>query len=244
MAENLDNQILKPKVVLGVAAHPDDLEFGIAGSIARWVKEGADAYYLILTNGNKGSSDRTLSPDKLKEMRADEQRKAGKVLGLKDVFFLDFEDGLLMVNPELKKEIVRVIRKVRPDVVLTMDPTVLYSLNRGFVNHTDHRAAGHATIDAVFPLARDHLSFPDLLNKEGLEPHKVSTLLLTNFDHQNFYVDISRYMDIKLRALAKHDSQIPDFQAAEARIKQWGSSLGSKIGAKFAEGFVRLDLPQ
>jgi LmbE family N-acetylglucosaminyl deacetylase len=247
MAEKVDGpayQPLKPKVVLCVAAHPDDLEFGSAGSIAKWVSEGAEAYYLILTNGNKGSSDRSLTPDQLKQTRDNEQRKAGKVLGLKDVFFLDYEDGLLMVNPDLKKEIVRVIRRVKPDVVITMDPTMVYSIKRGFVNHTDHRAAGQATIDAVFPLARDHLSFPDLLTNEGLEPHKTATLLLTNFDNQNFFVDISDYLDQKLKALAEHGSQIPDFSAAKERITEWAAIAGGKVGAKYAEGFVRLELPR
>ncbi|HUC87982.1 MAG TPA: PIG-L deacetylase family protein [Candidatus Binatia bacterium] len=233
---------LHPKVVLAVAAHPDDLEYGIAGSIATWVKEGAEAYYLILTNGNKGSEDRSLSCNQLRDIRRAEQEAAGKVLGLKQVFFADYDDGLLTVSPEVKRDIVRVIRRVKPDVVLTMDPTMVYS-EAGFINHTDHRAAGQSTIDAVFPLARDHLSFPELLKDEGLEPHKVKTLLLTNFDKQNFYVDISKSLDAKLKALAEHKSQIPDWNAAETRVHNWAELVGGKAGVTYAEGFVRIDPP-
>lgn len=246
MAEDIKRfggEALKPRVVLGVAAHPDDFEFGIAGTIAKWVKEGCDAYYLILTNGNKGSSDRDLSPKEIQKVRQDEQRAAGQVLGVKDVFFYDYEDGILMVSPELKRDIVRIIRKVKPDVVITMDPTAVYSLRRGMVNHSDHRAAGQATIDAVYPLARDHLSFPELLNDESLEPHQVATLLLTNLENQNYYVDISNEFDTKLKALSMHKSQIPDLSLAETRISASGSEFGAKVGAKYAEGYIRIDLP-
>ena len=149
---------------------------------------------------------------------------------------------MLTVSPEVKKDIVRVIRQVKPEVVLTMDPTVVYSAGRGFINHTDHRAAGQSTIDAVFPLARDYLSFPDLLSQEGLEPHKVSTLLLTNFDRHNFYVDISSTIDTKLRALAMHSSQIPNMAEAEKWVKLMATRIGKGAGLSFAEAFIRLDI--
>lgn len=243
MANEKTAQPLHPKVVLGVAAHPDDLEYGIAGSIARWISEGAEAYYLILTNGNKGSEDRNLTSDQLKALRREEQESAGMVLGLKKVFFQDYEDGLLQISPDVKRDIVRVIRQVKPDVVLTMDPTFFYSEN-GFINHTDHRAAGQSTLDAVFPLARDYLSFPELLRDEGLEPHKVSTLLLINFDKHNFYVDISKFIDIKLKALAEHKSQIADWDAVEKRLRNMLEQNGGKAGLTYAEAFIRLDLPE
>jgi LmbE family N-acetylglucosaminyl deacetylase len=244
MAQDLDiiKDDLKPTVALGVAAHPDDLEFGIAGTVAKWVKEGTAVYYLILTNGNKGSADRTLTPDQLRDARREEQRAAAKVLGVRDVFFCDYDDGMLTVSPDVKRDVVRIIRKVKPEVVLTMDPTVVYSLARGFVNHTDHRAAGQSTIDAVFPLARDHLSFPELLEKEGLEPHKVKTLLLTNFDRHNFYVDISSTMDTKLRALEQHASQISNMADAEKWVRLMGENIGKEAGLSSAEAFMRLDI--
>ncbi len=244
MAEDLEiiKTELKPGVALGIAAHPDDLEFGIAGTVAKWVSQGTVVYYLILTNGNKGSADRTLTADQLRDIRQEEQKAAAKELGVKRVFFCDYDDGMLTVSPEVKKDIVRVIRQVKPEVVLTIDPTVVYSLVRGFINHTDHRAAGQSTIDAVFPLARDYLSFPDLLSQEGLEPHKVSTLLLTNFDRHNFYVDISSTIDTKLRALAMHSSQIPNMAEAEKWVKLMATRIGKGAGLSFAEAFIRLDI--
>lgn len=182
---------LKPKSVLAVAAHPDDLEFGFAGSAAKWASEGASVYYLILTNGNKGSEDRSLTSDQLRDIRRDEQRAAAKILGVKQVFFCDYEDGLLEVTPEVKRDVARIIRQTKPEVVYCMDPTMVYALNGFGINHSDHRAGGQATLDAVFPLARDHLSFPELLTEEKLEPWKVKTILMANFENQNFYVDIS-----------------------------------------------------
>jgi len=232
-------QPLQPTVVLAVAAHPDDLEFGVAGTVASFIAGGADVYYYILTNANKGSDDRSITPDQLRDIRRDEQREACRILGVKDVFFSDYEDGLLEVTPALKCDIVRVIRQVRPEVVLTMDPTEVYSVSLGMVNHTDHRAAGLATLDAVYPLARDHLSFPELCDAEKLEPHKVKTLLMTNFEKQNFYVDITPHIDTKLQALAAHKSQVGD--AAFEHVRRRAESAGRHTGTQYAEGFIRLD---
>jgi LmbE family N-acetylglucosaminyl deacetylase len=232
---------LNPKVVLGVVAHPDDLEFGMAGTVAKYIAEGAKGYYFILTNANKGSSDRSIQPDELRDLRRAEQRAAGEILGLSNVFFGDYDDGCLQVTMDVKRDIARVIRSVKPDVVLTMDPTMTYNVERGFINHPDHRAAGQATLDAVYPLARDHLSFPELL-EEGLEPHKVATVLLAHFGQENFYVDISGHIDTKLRALGAHASQLPDPEAAFSLVRSWATRLGAKVGAPYAEGFVRIDI--
>ncbi|MEI8187700.1 MAG: PIG-L deacetylase family protein [Candidatus Saccharibacteria bacterium] len=233
---------LKPKIVLGIAAHPDDLEFSIAGSIAKWTSEGTKAYYLILTDGSKGTEDRNAIPKEMTELRRQEQRDAGKIIGLSDVFFEDFEDGTLENSLELKKAICRIIRKVKPDVVLCMDPTFIYSADRGMINHTDHRAGAMATLDSVYPLARDHLSFPELLTEEKLEPHKVKTLLMTNFENHNFGVDVSAQVETKLKALAAHRSQIPDLEQRSNMLKQWMANTGSKYGCSYAEAFVRLDM--
>ncbi len=232
---------LKPKIVLGVAAHPDDLDFGASASMARFAADGADVYYLILTDGGKGSSDRNISTSQLIQIRRQEQRQALKTINGKGVTFLDYPDSELEITLNLKKDIVREIRKIKPDVVITNDPTVIYSKTRGFINHTDHRAAGQATIDAVFPLARDHLAFPDLL-LEGLEPHKVSTLLLTNFEEQNFFVNVSDTLDKKWQALAAHASQISDMEAVKTRFTAIAAAAGNECGYHYAEGFIRLDL--
>lgn len=232
---------LKPKIVLGVAAHPDDLEFGAAGSMAKFIADGAQGYYCILTNANKGSEDRAITLDQLRDTRREEQRQAGKILGLTDVFFGDYDDGCLGCDLDLKRDITRVIRTVRPDVVITMDPSLLYSAERGIINHPDHRAAGQAVLDAVYPLARDHLSFPELL-EQGLEPHKTATLLLINFDTQNYRVDISDHLDTKLKALGAHASQLSNPEASFDMVRKWAEQTGGKIGARYAEGFVRIDI--
>ena len=224
-------------IVLGVAAHPDDLDFGASGSFAKWSMEGASCYYLICTDGSKGSEDPGMTERKLVRIRKDEQRAAGKVIGLKDVFFLKHRDTQLVADLTLKREIVRYIRKIRPDVVVTMDPTLVYS-KRGFVNHTDHRAAGQAAMDAVYPMARDRLTFREL-EKEGLKPHKVKTLYLINFDNRSEYVDISKTMDTKVKALACHKSQISGDSLRW--VRQMGKLVGKEKGYGYAEAFVKLE---
>lgn len=232
---------LKPKVVLGVAAHPDDLDFGASGTFATWAAAGAKIYYLILTDGSKGSSDRHLSSVDLIKIRQKEQKTAAKILGVKDVFFLAYEDGCLMCDLDVKQDIVRAIRQTKPDVVITMDPSMLYSAKRGFINHPDHRAAGQATLDAVFPLARDHLSFPKLLD-EGLEPHSTPTVLLINFEKYNYSVDISTSIDKKMEALAAHKSQMSDFEATQNMMREVAAEVGKQGGKAYAESFVRIDI--
>ncbi len=224
--------------VLGVAAHPDDLDFGASGTFAKWAEEGAECYYLICTNGCKGSDDPKMTESKLIKIRRAEQIAAGKVIGLKGVFFLNHNDTELVSDIGLKREIVRHIRRLRPDAVVTMDPTFVYSKN-GFINHTDHRAAGQATIDAVFPLSRDRLTFREL-EKEGLWPHKVKTLYLINFGSGGEIIDISGTIKTKLNALKCHKSQISPM------VGKWilkrAALAGRKKGHKFAESFIKLDL--
>jgi len=229
---------VKNKVVLCVAAHPDDLDFGASGTVAKWAKQGAACYYLICTNGCKGSDDLTMTEAKLIKIRRQEQIAAGKILGLKEVFFLNHNDTELIVDLNLKREIVYYIRKLKPEIVITMDPTVIYS-SFGFINHTDHRAAGQATIDAVFPLSRDRLTFPEQI-REGLMPHKVKTLYLTNFDKSTEIINISDTIELKLKALKEHKSQIGE--AAITMVKGWAKQLGKKHGYPFAEGFIKLNL--
>jgi LmbE family N-acetylglucosaminyl deacetylase len=223
-------------------AHPDDLDFGASGTIAAWTARGAEAYYLILTNGNKGSADLSADPAALTAVRREEQRAAAKICGVRDVFFLDYDDGLLTVSMDVKRDITRVIRQVRPDTVITMDPGMLYDTRRGFINHPDHRAAGQATLDAVYPLARDHLSFPELYKVEKLEPHNVATVMLINFQNNNCFVDITGTMDTKIKALAAHDSQIPDLDATEKMMRSVAATIGADCGVKYAEGFIRIDV--
>ncbi|GAC1386442.1 MAG: PIG-L family deacetylase [Candidatus Saccharimonadales bacterium] len=232
---------LQPKVVLGVAAHPDDLDYGAAGAMAAFANDGAAVHYLILTDGSKGSDKIDVTPDELIKIRQAEQRAAVKAIGGRSVEFLAYPDGELEVTMLLKQDIVRTIRTLKPDVVVTMDPGMLYSARRGFINHPDHRAAGQATLDAVFPLARDHLTFPHLY-ADGYQPHKTKTILLINFDEGNFAVDIGGTLPTKIAALRAHASQIGDPIAIEKLVTSWAESAGQAAGYTLAESFIRIDV--
>jgi LmbE family N-acetylglucosaminyl deacetylase len=232
---------LKPKTVLGIAAHPDDLDFTAAGTMALFSNQGAKLYYLILTDGSKGSDNLNAISKELVKVRENEQRQAAKAVGTADIKFLGYPDGALQVTLDLKKEIVKVIRSVKPDVVITMDPSMLYSAERGYINHPDHRAAGQAALDAVFPLARDHLTFPELF-KEGYKPHKTKTILLSNFEHTNYYVDITTTFKQKIAALEAHVSQFEDIESIKTLIKNISRTTGKVAGFKMAEAFVRIDI--
>lgn len=233
---------MQGKVILGISAHPDDLEFGCAGTFAKWIQEGATGYYLIVTDGTKGSENRDISSHDLKKIRYQEQEAAASVLGVTKAFFLDYIDGELENNLILSQKIVRIIRQVRPDIVITMDPSFIYDEKRGFINHSDHRAAGQAALDAIYPFARNARTFPDLVDKEHLQPHIVREILLVNFQKNNFFVDISDTINIKLEALAKHASQRGGSKEIQAMIKNVNKTLGQNIDAEYAEGFLRINL--
>ena len=231
---------LKPRVVLGIAAHPDDLDVGAGGTMAYFAQQGADVHYLILTDGSKGSDDPTMTSTNLIAIREAEQQQALKSIGGKTITFLHYPDGELEVTMKLKKEIVKTIRTLKPDVIITMDPTVIYSLSKGIINHPDHRAAGQATLDAVFPLARDRLTFPELY-AAGYEPHKTTTILLVNFDTSNFAVDITDTFDKKMLALKAHTSQFGDLDGS-TWTRDMAKEQGQKAGYDLAEAFIRIDI--
>ena len=233
---------MKKKVVLAVGAHPDDMDFGASGTIAKFAEEGADTYYLICTDGSRGSSDPNMTHKKLAVIRKKEQENAGKILGLKNVFFLNHTDTQLVSDLALKEDIVRIIRTVKPNIVITMDPTFFYSTEFGFVNHTDHRAAALSTMDACFPLARDRLTF---LNheKEGLKPHRVEELWLVSFGKVEHLVDISKTFKKKIKALELHKSQFEDLKKIEKMMTGRAKMLGKTKKYKFAESFVRIKMP-
>lgn len=235
----------KPRRVLAVGAHPDDIDIGSSGSVAKWIKNGGQVYYLVLTDGSKGSEDRRISHQDLVKIRKSEQQKAADILGVKKVFFLDFVDGELENTHQLRKEIVRVIRQVKPTTVICFDPTFVYDDNRQFINHPDHRVAGQATLDAVFPFARNVRTYPDLL-EQGLEPHVVEEVLLVNFSKLNFFVDISETIDLKMKAIACHTSQFIDIEKFLERIKFFNHAAGKKAQPKadYAEAFFRIILRQ
>lgn len=238
---------MENRVVLAVSAHPDDMDFTASGTIAKLVKDGWEAYYLVCTDGSRGSRQHSRTHQELAQIRQDEQRNAGKEIGLKDMFFLDHEDTQLMCDPSFKEEIVRVIRTVKPQVVITMDPTFYFASaspwnpDESFVNHTDHRAAGLATMDAVFPLARDRSSFPEH-EQEGLQTHTVRELWFTSFGKKEYVVDISDTFEKKLKAILSHKSQIDDPQKVEKQVSAHAAYFAKGEEFDQAESFIRLVL--
>ena len=221
--------------VLVVMAHPDDAEFGAAGTIARWANEGRQVTYLILTDGNRGSSDPAMTSERLAQIRHAEQRAAAKSLGVNDVFFLGYDDGSLQPTLDLRRQITRWIRRCRPDVIVAPDPTRRWTGQR-YINHPDHRAAGDATLDAIIPGSDTRLVFPELL-EEGLEPHEVKELYLTGSNEPDIWVDITQTIDRKVAALREHKSQVGDWDGLEDTIKQRAAEMGKTQALQFAEGF-------
>lgn len=238
---------MQRKTILAVGAHPDDIDFGAAGTIAKWAEEGAAVYYLVCTDGSRGSADPAMTHRKLAAIRKKEQVAAATILGVKEVFFLDFVDTQLVSDLALKERIVWYIRKYRPQIVVTMDPTFFYAVDpsktgKSVINHTDHRAVGLATMDAVFPLARDRLTFPEH-EKQGLAPHKVSALYFISMTQKQFVVDITATIEKKLKAIAAHQSQYDDFPTIKERMEKRALQFAKEEEFTFAESFVRLTIP-
>ncbi len=225
--------------ILVVTAHPDDPEFAAGGTVAKLVKEGREVTYVIVTNGNKGSGDRTIAPPLLAEIREEEQRNAARVLGVKHVEFLGYEDGEVEDTRQLRRDVTRQIRRWRPDLIITQNPSRTYHNFHGW--HRDHRITGGVVLDCVYPLARDHLSFPELLPE--YEPHAVREVYLIQWDQPQLVVDITDVMDLKLKAITCHASQVGDFKAVEGRMRARGVALGKAKGYALAEGFDPIVLP-
>lgn len=230
-----------PERAMFICAHPDDLEFGVAGTAARWAARGAEVVYVILTDGNAGSHELGMTREKLAEMRRVEQREAARLCGVKECFFLGYDDGLLTNSLELRKQLVRMIREFRPNVVGCMDPTNFFPSDN-YINHPDHRAAATAAIDAVFPAAEMPLLYPDL-DAEGLKGHKPNYVYIyfTQDSHVNHYVDITDTIDVKVQSLLAHKSQMGDWDPTE-RIRTWAKETGAKVGFKYAERYRRITL--
>jgi LmbE family N-acetylglucosaminyl deacetylase len=223
--------------VMVVTPHPDDAEYGVAGTVARWTGEGKSVIYVVCTNGDKGSNDPNMKPEELVKIREQEQRAAAKLLGVREVIFLHHPDQSLEDTPEFRKEIVRLIRMYRPDIVVTADPY------RRYIWHRDHRITGQVTLDAVFPYARDHLAYPDLL-KQGLQPHKVSEVWLWATEDPNYRSNITDTFDTKIAALRCHKSQIEDNLPPdwEERLKQWFRDMAEGEDFELAEAFHRVEV--
>ena len=222
--------------VMVVTPHPDDAEIGAGGTIASWVRQGHEVIYVVCTNGDKGSSDPNMTSERLAQIRQQEQREAAKILGVSEVIFLGYPDGVLEDTPAFRGELVRLIRKHHPDVVMTTDPY------RRYLWHRDHRITGRVTLDAIFPYARDHLSYPEHI-AQGLAPHKVKEIYLWGSDEPDTYIDISETFDIKLAALSCHASQVGQHaEILKQRIKERASTMGQSQGVPLAEAFRRLEI--
>ncbi len=204
--------------VLAVFAHPDDPEFFCGATLARWAAEGAEVTFVLATSGDKGSGDLEMSHERLAEIREEEERNAAKALGVKDVIFLRYPDGELEPNLQLRRDVTRMIRMKKPDVVVTCDPSRVYG--QEYINHPDHRAIGTAVIDAVYPTARDHLNFIELSRDEGLEPHKAKYVYLAGPKEVTTRVDVTDYLETKITALYEHKSQISDMEGMAKRIRE------------------------
>lgn len=230
-----------PQRILVILAHPDDPEFFCGGSIARWIFAGHQVSYCLLTCGDKGTTDRDITPDDLCTQRQSEQMAAAGVLGVQNVRFLDHPDGYLVPDLELRKEITRVIRQEQPGVLVTCDPTNLY-VRDTYLNHPDHRAAGQATLDAVFPAARDHLNFIELWRDENLEPHFVREVWISLPQAANVSLDVTEHWRVKLQALLKHKSQIGDPAQLEERLRMRHTPDSTPEDPRYEEHFKRVML--
>jgi len=237
-----NDRLPTPERVLVVAAHPDDIEFGAAGTVARWVGEGSEVRYLLITRGDKGSDNPSTDPFGLAALREDEQRAAAAEIGVTNVDFLEEPDGQVEASLRLREVLTRAIRSFRPEIVMSHDPTVLF-VNNEWVNHPDHRAVGTVVVDAVFPTARDPLNFPEHI-AAGLGAWKVAELFLWSTNEANQLVDIGATLDRKVAALAHHASQFRDFTETARWVRSGAEELGERAGYPAAEGFRRVTLAQ
>lgn len=224
---------------LVILAHPDDAEFTVAGTVARWIKEGHRVIYVVCTDGSRGSNEPDFPPARMKPIRHAEQEEAARLLGVQEVIFLDYEDGTLEPTLELRRALTRFIRRFKPDAVICQDPSGFFR-GDSYVNHPDHRAAGEAAIYAVFPSACTRFIFPELLT-EGLEPHKIKELYLYGSPDTDTWVDISETIGLKLAALKAHRSQVKP-EHADARLSTWNGELGRRHGVAFAEEFKKINI--
>jgi LmbE family N-acetylglucosaminyl deacetylase len=219
-----------PASAMVIVAHPDDAEFTMAGTVALWAKAGCRVTYVICTDGNAGSHEPGMTPERLAKVRRAEQRAACNVLGVEDVVFLGYDDGQLQPTLELRRDLVRVIRQYRPEVVMAGDPTVLFYRN-DYINHPDHRAAAQAVLDSVAPAVAMPLLWPEVGR-----PHRVETVYMYGSREPNLGVDISETIDRKIAALRQHASQMGDWDPTE-RIKGWSAQVGQEWGMAHAEQY-------
>jgi LmbE family N-acetylglucosaminyl deacetylase len=218
-----------------IVAHPDDADFGPAATAAAWIDAGSEGWLVCCTSGDAGGEDPNIDPLELAAVREREQRAAAAVVGYAGISFLHQPDGALANDLALRELLVREIRTFRPDAVLATDPESLFHEGGG-INHTDHRAAGIAAVDAVYPAARNPMAFP-WLARQGLAAHRVGRIYLFWSNHSNAWVDVSPTIGRKVAALREHPSQIHEPEKLDAEIREWAAELGQLIGTQAAERF-------
>jgi LmbE family N-acetylglucosaminyl deacetylase len=226
-----------PTSAMSIHAHPDDQDFTVAGTLARWATRGCSIVSVIITSGDAGSNDPSKDASykaRLAELREAEQRSANEVLGIKTTIFLRYRDGELVPSIELRRDLTRLIRRHKPEVVVTGDPTAVWYGN-DYINHPDHRAAAEAAMYATFPSAGSRMMFVDLLD-EGLPPHEVKRLYIHGSEHPDTWIDIADTLDLKLQALTKHYSQT-DTHGIEKMIGEWAAEEGKARGLNYAEAY-------
>jgi LmbE family N-acetylglucosaminyl deacetylase len=229
-----NNSFYVPESAIVIVAHPDDPEFSCGGTMARWAKGGTRICYVLCTSGDVGIAEPGMTREKATQIREREQRQAAKITGVQETVFFREPDGMLQPTLELRKKIVREIRRFRPEVVVTGDPTRVWSGN-SYINHPDHRAAGIAALDATFPAAGQPNLFEEIVD-EGFQAHKPRKVFVTSWEHADHYVNIEETIDIKVAALRAHKSQMKDWDP-EPRIKEWAAARGEGKEMAYAESF-------
>jgi LmbE family N-acetylglucosaminyl deacetylase len=221
-----------------IFSHPDDAEFSAAPTIAALTASGARVDYVVTTDGGKGTDDPAVTPEQLASTRIAEQRAAADVLGVGEIVHLGYPDGYLLPTLELRRDIVRQIRRFRPDLVIAQNPQRRADGNP-FIAHPDHLATGEATLAAVYPAARDRLNFPELID-EGLEPWKVRQVLVSGVERPNLWIDVLATLERGLQALRCHESQIDDWDEVEGRVRERAAEVGEPVGMPMAQAFLSI----
>ncbi|MCC6955623.1 MAG: PIG-L family deacetylase [Anaerolineales bacterium] len=228
------NDFYIPESAMAIVAHPDDIEYSCAGTLARWAKHGARISYVLCTSGDVGIDEIGMTRERATEIREAEQKEAAKIVGAVEVVFLREPDGMLQPTLELRKKLVREIRRFRPEVVVCGDPTIVWEGN-DYINHPDHRAAATAALDAVFPAAGQPNLFEELAD-EGFTAHKPRKVYVTSWAGAEYFVNIEDTIDIKVAALKAHKSQMRDWDPVD-RIREWAAEKGKGKELAYAEGY-------
>lgn len=230
---------LEPNRILVILAHPDDPEFFCGATLARWITAGHSVEYCLFTKGEKGGNGDTASSLDISKEREKEQLKAAGILGVKDVHFLDFEDGYLLPTLAARKQAVRIIRQVKPDIVVTCDPLNVFH-RENYLNHPDHLAAGKIALEAIFPAAGNPLYFPELISEEKLLPHQVKEIWISLTNQADITLDVTDFWEIKINALHEHKSQIGEIKAFDQRMFSRRTEDSSDEHPRFEEKFKRI----